>query len=724
MSSRIASLLFLVTLSSCGLFGSKDDPDRQLDFPQSYGGCFNEAGVRFENYLKGEIVAQEWGKAWDCTMDSLRLLNKFAGTSTGWKHSDLKSLVETLVITDSDLPDTFMPAAFELKASLVGGSKDKLTAEELNKIIEVFRVIKEESSAFIPHLVKRKKEPTPANMLALSRDLSKMITQVGAQFSPRDSAPLTKKAIGTLITDLTKILKWENREWLVDAMMAGKALLTGGDPELIEANSWARVFETLGSVGAPMLAIASVDKERATGPNEYGEFLGVLANDVISALEGSADAHGGVIPASDLDRMIDSLPADMLPVTKSTTKSVTRAATGRILGAAQAGGLDKPSLQRALGYFNVWKKGRTHIEKLFANHRLSKSGVSKAEMLSAIASYRASVGSADRADVDRIASLVENYRPMFVQGEDVMVIGGESRYSFDQLVKLNWMNLAGEVAVEKYSSAADRSALSFADFQGLYADAYEIGIELKAIDPTVPDFDGRRFREADYYMPISDGSESVSEHEATYYIAYLVSAGGLYRVLRENVEEQCKISDQLGPMDWKWMNAQCVRNHWWAHSDFYLGTTPQMLDHYRRQNLVMKSQLEHDFEMVARLRGYSGDPFGGYDIKAFASALQYVETIFQRYDTDGSQVWTTQEAIAASAIFGTAIARTAEIDPSETDKIQAIFTFILKNGRKPADGLGGMIEVGAWMLVRPFWDLRVDRNGVYKAFGVFVASPS
>ena len=66
----------------------------------------------------------------DCTNDSLKMLNKYSGTDGGYTQENIRSLIQTLVLTDQKLPDDLMPAIFELKASLFGGSKDLLTVAE------------------------------------------------------------------------------------------------------------------------------------------------------------------------------------------------------------------------------------------------------------------------------------------------------------------------------------------------------------------------------------------------------------------------------------------------------------------------------------------------------------------------------------------------------------------------------------------------------------------
>src|SRR4051812_28903321 len=116
-------LCAVVLLSGCGLLGSKDDPGNTLDFPSNYSGCLDHAGERLDRYLTGDISADEWAHSFDCTMESLRMLDRFSATGGNYTPANFQTLVSSLLITDTEVPADFMPAVFELKSALLGGTK-------------------------------------------------------------------------------------------------------------------------------------------------------------------------------------------------------------------------------------------------------------------------------------------------------------------------------------------------------------------------------------------------------------------------------------------------------------------------------------------------------------------------------------------------------------------------------------------------------------------------
>jgi hypothetical protein len=284
------------------------------------------------------------------------------------------------------------------------------------------------------------------------------------------------------------------------------------------------------------------------------------------------------------------------------------------------------------------------------------------------------------------------------------------------------MNLAAGLAIQAYSSSPDRSFLTRDDFSALYEDFKELGIELDVVDPTVPHFDQRRFREADLYMPNSDGSGQINLGEATYYIAFLKSIGANARRFRVDIEHPCKVSDQPGYMGWLPMNPSCFRGTYFKKVASYWSHAPGMVSYLQSLGAADSAVIRHDFEHIARLKGYSEEPIGGYDAKGFPSAIHYVETFFNRFDHHHTGSLDTNEAVEMSHIFANDIAGFSGVDPTDLPTIEAIFTYIVRNGKSPDPKDMGMAEVASWMAARPMWNINAPRVAIYRALAVFATA--
>src|SRR3954465_7483556 len=160
-----SAALLLIGCSACGLLGGKTDPGTTLDFPTPLTGCLDNTGTRLTTCLNGTIDPKEWKQGLDCTNDSLKMLNKYGGAAGGYTQENIRSLIQTLVLTDQKLPDDFVPAVFDLKASLFGGSRELLTIAEVEQIMQLITVLRDESLKLLPLLKARNKDGGPTNQL-------------------------------------------------------------------------------------------------------------------------------------------------------------------------------------------------------------------------------------------------------------------------------------------------------------------------------------------------------------------------------------------------------------------------------------------------------------------------------------------------------------------------------------------------------------------------------
>jgi hypothetical protein len=95
------------------------------------------------------------------------------------------------------------------------------------------------------------------------------------------------------------------------------------------------------------------------------------------------------------------------------------------------------------------------------------------------------------------------------------------------------------------------------------------------------------------------------------------------------------------------------------------------------------------------------------------------ENFFARFDTNQDGWINTDEAIASSPPTARFTANRASLDISQTGLLEAIQTFVLDKGRVPSTDVGGTLEVGGWALIRPFWNLHVERPSSYKTTYIF-----
>jgi hypothetical protein len=231
----------------------------------------------------------------------------------------------------------------------------------------------------------------------------------------------------------------------------------------------------------------------------------------------------------------------------------------------------------------------------------------------------------------------------------------------------------------------------------------------------------KRFREANLFMPSSNGDEFLDEREGTYYLAFLMSAGSQSQRVYEKISrEYCP----LGPVDemgLPTMEAACFRRAYFMNFEEFWDSYPELKRSYRAMGPAQRESLQKSLEISARMDGYSSKPISQYDIDGFTMVPHYVENLIGRFDTNGNQLVDTQEILRlAYPVFQNSL---RELSGQSREWIlQAALTYLLRFGRQPR-GFWQTAHFFAWVAWRPFWRVRASRGVLYQVVSV-LSSPS
>src|SRR5579885_2489239 len=151
----LGALAGALWLGSCGLLGGKTDPSPTLNVPFGSSACLNNSGQKIQAYFDGTVDPVDWKNTFDCVLQALALLRKYT-INPSFSPNDVQVLAKTFLVTNQPIPLELVQAAFEVKASVLGGTKDLLTMEELTEFAQALTLIRDESTALIPLLHYRK----------------------------------------------------------------------------------------------------------------------------------------------------------------------------------------------------------------------------------------------------------------------------------------------------------------------------------------------------------------------------------------------------------------------------------------------------------------------------------------------------------------------------------------------------------------------------------------
>lgn len=709
--------------TGCGLFGSKDGKDLVLQ-PQANGiGCLNDLGDKFSRYFKGAIEENEWQKSFDCVVDQVAFFKRYirGNHPQGYSKADIAALTRNFLITNRPVTDQFVASIFDIKASLIGGSPDVITPSELDEFMELTKVLKRESLQVLPAIVEKVRNPKNETLLKLADAisvfgdrLSKHVATSSGTFNVRKESfiPFAREILKLTGGDETLVDKYG------DFSRHVKVLATGGTSDFIEGSSWAPLIREGAAFGGLLLALRDMDDLVFRLPSEEGDFQVSLAKKALGFVDRILVNHGGTIRVELMNPVIDTIPmADLDEKKREAIKADLPKILHRMLRGRSLGQLDIVPFEQALSFFERGMRGQMHVEKIF---QTIPSTVTVREFEAAAMSYEEREGKTEsiRAEIQEVISVSKLYLGLHPEGSSIMRFDSSltNLRSKTHLVRMQWFRKAMQFILASYATGP-AGVGQVQDLDALTTDFYNVLKEWKLAHPamTTQEMAVKRFREANLFMPVSNGDKYMDLNEGTYYIAFLFSSAQLSSKIFDTIVHdwrKCPIVgvDEIGEPA---MEAKCFRENYFKNTEFFWSHFPNLVESYRRMTPRSRAALEIAMEKAARRRGYSEDLIGSFDINSFAALPHYAEDVMDRFDRNNDQVLDKKEILNyAYPIFRTTLQSIA--GRNQDWILEAALTYMLKYGRLPKN----TVQLMAWVSWRPFWRIRADRGSLYQVLAM------
>ncbi|HTL11683.1 MAG TPA: hypothetical protein VL588_04305 [Bdellovibrionota bacterium] len=729
----VLSLGIALASAGCGQFGDKLDKSRILNYTDAATGCLNTFGSQLTKYMSGDVDPDEWSKTWDCVVGSIDTFRDFVAGSTpgGYTVDDLYGFVHTFLVTNKPITRELVTATFRLKASVIGGSDQRVTFAELDTFKSLLAEGKIVSLGLIPNLRARAQNPTRQNLLDFAAAVGRGTAVIGSKVKnlPGTKIPFLVSDVTSLFNTLSGTFGWDLKTEWIGPLMAGKGILLAGSSDQIDPGQWGQFLEVGGHLAAAAAAGASASDDYMQGPNERGAFIVGLAQEARKSLDGALAAHGGRVPLARFDALIDSIPTHWLDalnkVNKEVLKDSLRPMLRKILWSKDTQSIGSETLDLLYKKMDMWNVGQTHLETIFHNYHLDPSGVTTQQFVESANDYVTTIPDDQVASVRRLIGLATDYRPLFV-GDDLQIsFVPWIRNSQGNLSKLHWLNLAVSHLLDSYSTDPKRVYIYKQDMTAFVSDLGWLLLEFGILDPAIKDIDMKRFFEADNFVFGSNGDFQIDIHELTNYGAFLYSIGNLSRRILDDVEPICAIPN--GGFDrykHPWLDPDCFRKEYFARYYRYWEKFPQMVAFFESLPPDQQKQVTQKIEAAARVHGFSNDPVGKLDIDNMAGVIHYIDAVFFRFDLDGSQRLDIDEVLAGYPKFKKIFAEYAHLDESQDFILKSAFTYLIRFGEPPQTTVAGYAKFIAWMAARPFWKTDADRMAMFNVFSSLAASAS
>ena len=236
-------------------------------------------------------------------------------------------------------------------------------------------------------------------------------------------------------------------------------------------------------------------------------------------------------------------------------------------------------------------------------------------------------------------------------------------------------------------------------------------VEMGILDVNNQTFPSSRFREANLFTSRSDGNEFVSFAEGVDLVQMILSGIKLHSDMQPWVEKECAVLRRQSTGE-KMVPVQCIIGSYQRHLDFLMRGNPMFLKYMKT---LSEDGQKTILTNILLATGYVENPASSILIKDAALAshvLQYIESIMLRYDRGSGSRWMngvldTEEVMQAFPVYRKILQDIGGM--TDEEDLQALFTYIMKNGEPPKKNLKGAIQFYWWKWHRSSWDVETSR---------------
>ncbi|MBL7713858.1 MAG: hypothetical protein JNL01_00230 [Bdellovibrionales bacterium] len=733
---QVACIVTATTsFSACGIFGEKEDLKRTITFNSPAAGCINDLGKKMDEFQVGDVDPEGWDSAFDCTQSALDQFQKFVvgSVENAYTESDLKNLVTNFLVTNRPISEQLISSLLKLKASVIGGPEDRATRAEVERLKDLLGVLKKETRKLIPLLRSRARTPNAADLIQLADAIEQVGGTLAAEIGTSGRRNFSVEDAETLFTELEKAGMGNfPLEWL-RAVYAGKNLLFGGGTQTIEGSSWSTILAVGAKAGGLALAMMSLKEDPS---KDQMDFRSDLSERFRTILLDAVNRHAGVLRYTDIRAVLDVVPDSVLHLDTmdKVGKTLSRKIVGetlpiigkRVLESTSTHGLTSASIELAYSLFRQWADADKHLRRIFKQQGLKETGVNIREFIGAATIYQGKIPEADRIVVNRLIQIIQDFpKPLFPNGATEIRFDSSEGHSLTNLATLNTLQLAAKNLLRAYGSLENRTQANLSDLQTLVSELMPIGNDLNFLDPSIPDQARKRFTEANLFTNASDGNDVLDEREITNYLAILVSARGLATRIQSNIEPFCRVqgSDNL---QWPWFDGECFRRQYFQDFDIYWENLPSLKMFYKN-NAGERALIENSIRVSSKKPDAQGQPgpddiVGNFVIQGYALIIQYVESMFMRYDGSVGgrldQFLDEDEVMVAYPVFYKTFADRVKAKKlpfglsNNKNFVKAVFTWTIKHGHEPGDK--DLLSIAVWFIGgQNSWNVQASRANIY-----------
>jgi len=723
--SRSSWVLVLVAVNllwttACTKFlDEKREKPQTIEMSNVRFGCLQALPEEITKFLHGTVKDKDIHSGFECTKDALLYFkDKTTGTyADAYSMEDLRNFFGKYFLKKNNVSSEFGRELFKLKQVLLGGSDKNITKAEIQRLIEILDVIRDQAikiAPYVPTLLAEAKNPTWEQVDKAAAQLGDSTWQLFKKINIANST-YTFDDLKEFMNGLDKFINASDTFFLTQKLNSNldfveliKNVLIGDKNNLDDLQNWSVAVKTVTGLYREALRYVYFIKGQESNGRTAQRALVLVARDTLNLLETSLPIENqGLISFAAIDTLLDAVgERGMIPqgISAHALKVTYKKIILRMLDPHRRGdarglqGLERSHIVALKFELKIFELHQQFINGLKFDRQDS---IGLGELKASARTFNPAVAIAknySRETLEQEAlkqawsegmELLHRPHPVFYnrEGRQVLMTEPESvRQNWGSLTRWNVMRALSRALLLGYgkthNSSVGNEQMVEAGLDQWYKDFHQIGVELKAFDPRSKNSGARSFSEANFFTYSGNGDNIMDAYETFDFVSLLISGGmQTSEALRQSmVAKSCglKKTDVFG---FPWLSEPCFKHYFRQNFSNYFNNIPGMV----LETAVMGDRQWDDFYtnlMVAsRVSPAVGREVEAADLRTAVMILHYVESLMTVYDRNHDGLLDVQELRAASPRF---LGFMKSVSPVKANYVVSdFFLFLVYKGKKP-----------------------------------------
>jgi hypothetical protein len=632
------------------------------------------------------------------------------------------------------IPESFVDEILKVKKLVFGGEDTKLTPADLNRArlkLEDFRRLANlllKNSLMLegkwrPDLLPAGQARTEFEAAEVATmDFMKLLASLlESDYDLKDFAKLIETFELAFPPQLPEDALTPKLQKLMPLVLKGKELILANQGSVVKKDDWPFVTEVLGRAYFRVLEydyfLQNQSLFRSPGLPRFEKWVDSLVDVVSSAFR--ARGRGAELPIeiSELKSVVtaleeggfwpETLPADaaneLLPV---FVKRALTPPNSRARGIYQSSfgpvGL-KVIVDELKIYFSIQNK----MDQLLSK----RNSITHANLQTAFGKNN-SLG--DR----EIMRLIQSSIPLTYDSEGRLYLnaGSQIGYTEASLNRLNLLRAGARWAIRAYGdpgSADKLYGVTAAQFSRAFNDLRPGLVNMGLIEPNNTSFPASRFLEGNLFTPYSNGDDFLDYSEVGTLAVLILSGQTIYGQMKDSIQANCRVKGIKSA----YYGVDCALEIVRRQSGKVFVSMPRMaklLQGNKERNIALLDEVLRSSGWVPNAQRIAKST----EIGLVPHVIQYIESLFRRWDRDGDGVLNREEALKAYPMFQALLRQVSGLDDDEY--VKAAYAFILVKGKPPETFWEKFEFATSWVGKEDSWEIAADRYRISQILG-FIA---